>query len=571
MLTGRVETFAVTKQESRNVILRVHSVNGRPAAGRVYARVRGDIPRWKDTVELQGKLQAPYGISLMGNFDWRHYLALKYVFSEIKADNMRVVKKAAWPFRAVRQVREDILKKLEELLPPKSAGIAGGILLGERGEFPDDLYRAFQDSGAMHLLVASGGNVGFVIMLAAGVGVLIGLRRRVNLLMALAVAGIYTLIAGADAPLVRAYVMAAGACAGYLLRRNSGVFQGLLLSCLMLVLYQPAVVFETGFQMSFLATLGIVLCLNNYPLPAVWPKWKRFFGSIFLATLAAQLMLLPVFTNVFYKVSLVGLASNMVLVPMASVLMGLGFSYYLLTWIHAGILLKPLCVWGFALFQYIVEKSAAPDWSAVSVAACPAGYVAAFYLILFCAFHWKNKFFSRKWVIGCLLLAVVAGTAGKWTQVKDKVYLLSEWNNGAAIVRLHDGTALVFNSGIAEDKVARALYATGSKRADLWVNAKESKISLPAKQTETEWKTLWAGDNRQVNKAQVHARWELHVARDGHVWENKGYSGARQQGLSYCITTHQKELCIGERAKFVQLPDGTVKENYFNGSHQLKW
>lgn len=571
VLTGQVETFAVTKQDSRNVILRVLTVNGQPADGRVYARVRDDVPRWKDTIELHGKLQVPYGIELKGNFNWRRYLSFKYVFTEIKADKSRVIKKAAWPWRAVRYVREDILKELEMLLPPKSAGIAGGILLGERGEFPDDLYRAFQDSGAMHLLVASGGNVGFVIMLTAGICLWIGWRRRVTLLIALSAAGIYTFIAGADAPLVRAYVMAAGACAGYLLRRNSGVFQGLVLSCLVLVLYQPAIVFETGFQMSFLATLGIVLCLNNYQLPPSWPKWGKFFGTIFSATLATQLMLLPVFANVFYKVSLVGLAANMVLVPLASVLMGIGFCYYLLTWIHAGILLKPLCVWGFGLFQYLVEKSAAPDWAAVTMAAWPAGYVAAFYIVLFGLFHWQNRWFTRKWAVGCLILALAACVAGKWYQAKDKVYLLSEWNNGAAIVCLRDGTTIVFNFGIAEDKTVRALYSAGVKRADLWINGKEIKTPLPAKQTETEWKTIWAGDTLPIKQAQVRARWELHLAQDGHVWENKGYSGARQEGLSYCVLSRGREVCIGARARFIQRADGTVQENVFNGSRQIMW
>ena len=118
-----------------------------------------------------------------------------------------------------------------------------------------------------------------------------------------AVAGVYTVLAGADAPLTRAYFMTVCAVAGYFLRRNSGVFQGLVLSCLVILLVHPAAVFETGFQMSFLATLAIVVCLNLYEIPYTWPRWVRFFAQIFLATLSTQLVLLPVFTNVFYKVS----------------------------------------------------------------------------------------------------------------------------------------------------------------------------------------------------------------------------------------------------------------------------
>lgn len=338
-LTGRAEGFAVSKQKSKNVIVKVFSVDGEPADGYVYARLRDFEPEWKDTLEITGRLQKPYGIDLLGNFDWSRYLAHKNVFTEIKSSDVRVIQPAAWPFRAVRAVRADILRVFNRAFEPELAGIAGGVLLGERGELSPSLYTAFQDSGAIHLLVASGGNVGFVTLVTVAFCSLFGAGRKKTLLIALAVAGVYTLIAGADAPLVRAYFMAACACAGYFLGRNSGVFQGLIVSCFIILCFHPASVFETGFQMSFLATLAIIVCLNNFTLPAKWPAWVRFFAQIFLATLSTQLVLLPVFTNVFYKVSLTGLVSNMILVPMASLLMGLSFAYYVLTLVHAGFLL----------------------------------------------------------------------------------------------------------------------------------------------------------------------------------------------------------------------------------------
>ena len=72
-LTGRVESFAVTKKDSQHVFLQVESVNGQPARGRVYARIKDFTPLWKDTLTLAGRLQRPYGISIPGNFDWRNY------------------------------------------------------------------------------------------------------------------------------------------------------------------------------------------------------------------------------------------------------------------------------------------------------------------------------------------------------------------------------------------------------------------------------------------------------------------------------------------------------------------
>ena len=229
-LTGRVESFAVHKKKSQNVIIKVFSVNGQKAEGQIYARLPDFTPQWKDVLEISGRLQQPYGVDLLGNFDWRNYLADKGIFTEIKSSSVAVVRPASWPWRVIRALRTDILRVLNEAFPPDLASIAGGVLLGERGEQDPALYSAFQDSGAIHLLVASGGNVGFVTLLTLAVCAWVGLSRKKMLLLALSVAGAYTLIAGADAPLVRAYFMAVCACTGYLFGRNSGVFQGLLVS-----------------------------------------------------------------------------------------------------------------------------------------------------------------------------------------------------------------------------------------------------------------------------------------------------------------------------------------------------
>lgn len=296
---GTVDGFAVSKKTSRNVILKVSSVNGAEARGKLYARLENFEPQWKDEIRLCGKIKTPYGIDAPGNFNWRNYLAVKGVFAEISADGAQVTRPAGWFYRAVRGVRADILRTFAENFHPDLAGIAGGVLLGERGEIDPALYTAFQDSGAIHLLVASGGNVGFVTLMVFALGALAGFGRKRTAWLALAAAGVYTLIAGADAPLTRAYFMTLCACLGYMWGRNSGVFQGLIVSCAAILAFHPAAVFETGFQMSFLATLAIIICLNNYQPPYRWPGTVKFFARIFLATLSTQLILLPLFTNVF--------------------------------------------------------------------------------------------------------------------------------------------------------------------------------------------------------------------------------------------------------------------------------
>jgi len=564
-LKGRVDGFAVSKKEWRNAPVKVLSVNGAPADGTVYARFKNFEPEWKDEIAFSGRLQKPYGVRLVGNFDWREYLAFKNIFTEIKADGAAILKPAPAPVRWLRAVRADILKTFEKSFPPETAGIAGGVLLGERGEFPDGLYAAFQDSGAIHLLVASGGNVGFVTLIVLFCCSLFGMGRKKMTAAALLATGIYTLVAGADAPLVRAYFMAVCACAGYFLGRNSGVFQGLIVSCLVILLVRPAAVFETGFQMSFLATLAIVVCLNNYVPPAKWPRAARFFAQIFLATLSTQLVLLPVFTNVFYKVSLTGLASNMILVPLASCLMGLGFAYYVLSVLHMGFLLYG-SFWGaLELFKTLVEFFASFKLSSLPASAWGPGSVTAYYAGLFLLFNLPLKKFARKITPVCLGIMVLAPAVQYVMRPALDVYLLNEWNRSAAVVRAKTGETFVLGDAVNADKLLRALYKTGARQADavflftekanpkFEVEKLSDRIIVPFE------KETWPGAEMFIGQTRVRVVWGLHETKDGRIWYNEGYSGTDKDDVSYCLENSGKEICIGAHARFARTSGKTVR------------
>ena len=559
-LTGRVESFAVAKKDSENVVVQVLTLNGAPASGRVYARFANGAPQWKDTVSFTGKLQVPFGAELPGQFNWKRYLAQQQIFTEIKSDEFTRVQRAGFFWRTVRALRRSILRTFKGSFSPDLAGIAGGILLGERGEISPQLYTQFQDSGAIHLLVASGGNVGFVTLLTLLLGAWVGLRRRPLLLLTLVTAGFYTLVAGADAPLVRAYLMAVGACVGYFLGRNSGVFQGLLLSCLVIIGFHPAAVFETGFQMSFLATLAIIICLTSYQPPAKWPRAVRFFAQIFLATLASQLVLLPIFTNVFYKVSVAGLLSNMLLVPLASGLMAVSFLYYLFSVLHIGIIFYYPCLWGLETFKFLVEFFGTLRFSSLPVTAWNGGSIVAYYSLLFLFFHLPRRDFARNLALPCIVLAVVAWSAGYFCARTPRVYLIGQWNERAVLVRTEKREMVVFSSGLAPEKITQAVHALGIEKPAAVFSLVPGKEE-PVPGVHEAFSDMWPGEEIAVGTMRVRAAWEMHQAKDGRVWTNTGYTGRTKDGISYCLQAEQKTLCIGAQARFVQLPD----EQFVNG------
>jgi competence protein ComEC len=551
-LVAVVDSFYVSKPKSNNAILKVISVNGQKVRGRVYGRFVNIEPRWKDTLEITGKLKRPFGQDILGNFNWRNYLATKGVFTEIKAEQTRVTHTAPLFYRAVRWLRGDILREFDTYFDADLARIAGGILLGERGDLDPELFTKFQDSGAIHLLVASGGNVGFVMFMSVAVCIFLRLGLKSRLAVSLAVAGLYTLVAGADAPLLRAYFMAVCGALGFFLGRNSGLFQGLILSCLAILIVWPASLFETGFQMSFLATLAIIMTAGNFRLPEKWPRGVYFFYQIFLATLASQLVLLPIFTTAFYKVSLAGLAANMVLVPLASCLLGMSFAFYIFAKLHlAGFLFFPTLAL-LELFKILVEFFAGFSFSAIAVTAWKTGTIICFYAFLFWVFNLPHKNFAKK------SFPFIAGLCGVVLLLqmlyfpKEQVCLFRSGKKGVAFIRTPK-EVFVIGDTIAPDKVQRALYKLGTKRAT-------ALFGLGPRRTKKDFSALFERiiypfeeDNNigavyNFAGAQVVVTDPLLPAKGGGVYREEE---TKKKNVSYGFTFKDKKVYVGAGGSFI--------------------
>ena len=579
-LTGKVIGFPAVKTKSRNVIVKVYTVNGEKADGYIYARFAQEAPAWHETVELSGKIKAPYSVALLGNFDWAAYLATKGVFTEIKVSEVKPLAPPSCFSRAISGIRSDILNTFEQNFDRSLSAIAGGVLLGERGEIDPQLYADFQDSGAIHLLVASGGNVGFVTLVVFAFCALFGASRRKTVLLALLIAGIYTLIAGADAPLTRAYFMTVCAVVGYFLHRNSGVFQGLVLSCFLILLFRPASVFETGFQMSFLATLAIVICMNVYELPYAWPRWVKFFVQIFMATLSTQLVLLPVFTNVFFKVSFVGLFSNMVLVPMASLLMAVSFAFYVFSCLHIGFLLKWFtwaCLW---IFKTLVSGFAAQPFASVPAAAWRPGWIAAYYAGLFLLFHLPQKEFIRRAWKPLLVVAVLAVSAQYIFFNPPTVWLLNEWNKNAILFRAPDGTRILIGSAIDAEKLARAVLKSGARKLDaVLINQNDPKQAEQVKALQQKitvervivpFENTWPGDTENINGVEVNTLWGILLNKEHLLWTNRGYSGGEgQDSVSFNLSRKKTSFTVAGNSRFI-LVGSELIENERNRTRTVK-
>ncbi len=471
-LSAYINSYPRNKENKQLFTADILTLNGIKQKGKIYLSCQdcSELQRGQ-IITFDGNLFIPSDSANYGSFEWNKYLARKHIFTQGNID--RVIKiespKSFWFYLA--KVRTSILNVFRDNLPPNSAAILSGITLGEKGYISDTLYTAFQDSGAMHLLVASGGNVGFITLIVYFFcSLFIGGRKRIAF-TALAAALLYTLIAGADAPLLRAYLMTVAGTFGFILGRKSGIMQGLLLAAFFILIVNPQSLFEAGFQMSILATCAIILFTSNFKINYQIPPVIRWCFELFFISLCAQLALGPVFTNYFYKISFSAVFSNLFLVPLSAVLMVGGFILWLVSFVKF-IFVPVLFVIKFLLlcFEYLVNFFASLPMSNITAPALKSTTIIAYYILLFYLLNLPLFKKKLKSFIIVFILAALVFSGGIFIKPQEVTVLKGRYNLN--VILLDGNQTKILGASINGSTARKALLALGSKEIDcLFINS----------------------------------------------------------------------------------------------------
>ena len=268
------------------LLLDTERAGGEPRVGIIQVMAYGVLPPLTEGQRVAAplRLSRPTGFRNPGTYDYAAHLARDgiYVVATTRADAVAPLDDPGppWPVR----IRRESIAAIGNALPPASAALLAGLLLGDRTELPRDIDDAFRRAGVYHVLAVSGFNVG---ILAASVWALCRLLRvphRVAAVTAIVVVVGFALVVGPEPSVLRAVVMAVLVLVASLLDRDASVTNSLALAALAILAMRPGDLFDPGFQLSFAATLGIVVA----PLP------RGMVVGALAVSAAAQLAVLPV-------------------------------------------------------------------------------------------------------------------------------------------------------------------------------------------------------------------------------------------------------------------------------------
>lgn len=227
--------------------------------------------------------------------------------------------------------RERLLGILRTYLPVGSneLAVAAALILGKRDELSTDVRNAYSETGAVHVLAVSGLHLGFV---AWGLGWLLGFgpfKRRSwrwgKFIVMLLGIWSFALLTGMAPSVLRAATMFSFLLLGQAIGRKAGIYNSLAASAFLLLVIDPFLLFNVGFQLSYLALLGIVFFQPKiYGLVFLPNKALDYVWNLTSVSIAAQLTTFPISVYYFHQFPLYFLLTGMVVVVAASFILGLG-------------------------------------------------------------------------------------------------------------------------------------------------------------------------------------------------------------------------------------------------------
>lgn len=348
-----------------------------------------------DRVVVRGTLQAPSDDEV---FSFQSYLARQDVYAVTFARRVSLISQASGGnpvLGGIYALRERAHQVIYQLWPDPEASLLAGILLGIESKIPYSVKEDFKATGTSHIIAISG----FNITIIAGLFIVLFNRffgRWRGGLVAILGIGIYTLLVGADAAVVRAAIMGGLTVFARQIGRQQTGLNSLAIVAAIMALFDPHVLGNASFQLSFMATLGLVLYAD--PLsqgfanlaslrlsPSTAQRLAGPVGEYFLFTLAAQITSLPVTMYLSRQVSISSLLANPLILPAQPMVMILGGLALI-----AGLIYMPLgqllayLAWPFVGYTIrIVELIANNLGGALDLGRTSLPFIFLFYTVLF--------------------------------------------------------------------------------------------------------------------------------------------------------------------------------------------
>lgn len=341
-----------------------------------------------DLIKVIGHLESPENFTTNNGreFDYVEYLAHRDIYFLIPYAEIEVLSHNNGSFikKYLFKLNSSFIKNIQYVIPAPESDLADGLLLGARRGFDNETKEEFITTGTIHIVALSGYNISIVakaIMYIASS--FFGLAT--SSILGVIIIILFVLMSGAGASSVRAGVMAVIALLGRMSGRTYSASRALIIAGLLMIAFDLRVIFDISFQLSFLATFGILFITPKVIKWVMWMPARFGLREIAATTIAAQIAVLPLLLYTTGVFSFVAFPANVLILVFIPIAMLLSFIAGLLVFLSPSIAL-PFGYLAYVPLTYILKTIhlfAILPFASVTIKSFPLIFTIILYMFLF--------------------------------------------------------------------------------------------------------------------------------------------------------------------------------------------
>jgi competence protein ComEC len=283
--------------------------------------------KYGDRIIFKRPLQPIQNSGNPGEFDYRQFLAFKQIYHQVylkNTDYILLKGNSAHTFKNLLfRTRDYVIETLNTYISGENeSALAKALLIGYRVDLDKDLVQAYSNAGVVHLIAISGLHMALIYGLLYWIAMRLPylkkskITRTITILFCL---WFFAFLTGASPSVMRAAVMFSFISLGSLFQKNSSIYNSLCVSAFVLLCFDPYLLWNVGFQLSYLAVLGIVVLLK--PIYS-WLYFKNIIADyvwkMASVSIAAQIFTIPLCFYYFHQLPILFLVANIIAIPLAT-------------------------------------------------------------------------------------------------------------------------------------------------------------------------------------------------------------------------------------------------------------
>ncbi len=289
------------------------------------------LPKYGDKILITGGLQIIKNAGNPGGFNYSRYMAFQQTFYQVylkqnKFELLNVHSKNIL-YTFIYKARSYVINVLQEFVKgdKKVTGIAEALLIGYKEDLDKDVVQAYSNTGVVHIIAISGMHLGLIYAVLVWIFLRLPVIKRntaIRVVIILSCLWVFSLITGGSASVLRSAVMFTCILIGKEFFKQASIYNSLTTSAFLLLCYDPFLLWDVGFQLSYCAVIGIIW-LQKPIQNLFYSKYKftRDLWQLCSVTIAAQVLTLPICIYYFHQIPTLFLITNLICVPLSTVIL----------------------------------------------------------------------------------------------------------------------------------------------------------------------------------------------------------------------------------------------------------